>query len=398
MTAMPTLGKCNIDAPFYQAGLAGYSDAAMRMIARRHGCPYCVTEAMLDQFLINGGKGLAVAELDDQDHPIAGQLMGSHPDEIAAGAKILVGLGYDVIDINLACPVKKIKKKARGGHLLSVADEAIDILKAVIDAVGSDRPCTVKLRRGSDDSPEAAARFFKIFEAAMELGYAGATVHGRTVEQKYVGPSRWAFLKELVEKYSGESQEATKPRSQEEEGSHQGKKPLSHQEETSPKLGGFVADGSVASVSPFTIGGSGDIWHARDIFRMIDETDVDFVSVARGCIGNPWIFRQARNHLAGLPDALNMPPTLFEQRDVLLEHFELSMQLHGEKKASMMMRKFGIRFSRHHPEADDIRQAFIACKSLDDWHGVLDRFYQTDGPGIAPAQAMPEEATYASCG
>ena len=128
---MVRIGKVVLNAPFFQAGLAGYSDAAMRLVARRHGCPYCVTEAMLDQFLINGGRGLRAAELDDNDHPIAGQLMGSHPRQIAQGARILVALGYDVIDVNLACPVKKIKKKCRGGHLLSAPEEAIAILDAV---------------------------------------------------------------------------------------------------------------------------------------------------------------------------------------------------------------------------------------------------------------------------
>src|SRR5690606_9324195 len=143
---------------------------------------------MLDQFLIQGGKGLAAAELTDEDHPIAGQLMGSHPAEIAAGAKILVGLGYDVIDVNLACPVKKIRKKARGGHLMSVPDGAIAILDAVKQAVGDDRPCTVRLRRATDESAAAQGRFHRIFEHVLSLGYAAAVVHSRTVEQKYVGP------------------------------------------------------------------------------------------------------------------------------------------------------------------------------------------------------------------
>ena len=198
---MVQFGKLQLDAPFFQAGLAGYSDAAMRLIARRHGCPYAITEAMLDQFLINGGKGLEAAELDDQDHPIAGQLMGSHPADIAAGAKILVGLGHDVIDINLACPVKKIRRKARGGHLLQAPDEARAILDAVRQVVGDDRPCTVKLRRGSDDSSEAEANFHRIFESVIELGYAGAVVHGRSVEQKYIGPARWSFLENLTATY-----------------------------------------------------------------------------------------------------------------------------------------------------------------------------------------------------
>ncbi|MDX1565192.1 MAG: tRNA-dihydrouridine synthase [Phycisphaeraceae bacterium] len=316
--------------PFYQAGLAGYSDEAMRMVARKHGCPFCVTEAMLDHFLIHGGKGLKAAELSDGDHPIAGQLMGSHPTEIARGARILVGLGYDVVDINLACPVKKIKKKCRGGHLLSVPDEAIDILKSVADAVGSDVPMQVKMRRAYDDSPEAEASFFKIFDAAIELGYAAVTVHGRTVEQKYNGPSRWPFLTGLTDRYRSEIDRG------------------------------------------FLIFGSGDVFSAEAIFRMIEQTGVCGASVARGCIGNPWIFREAKRRLAGEPVA---PPTLEEQRQVLLEHFQLSVACHGEKLAGRMMRKFGIKFSYHHPDPEAVKSRFIAVKTLEDWHDVLESFY-----------------------
>lgn len=336
---MVQFGNLQLDAPFFQAGLAGYSDAAMRLIARQHGCPYAITEAMLDQFLINGGKGLVAAELDDADHPIAGQLMGSHPAEIAAGAKILVDLGYDVIDINLACPVKKIRRKARGGHLMQAPEEAIAILDAVRQAVGDDRPCTVKLRRGSDDSPEATANFHRIFRSVIELGYAGAVVHGRSVEQKYLGPSRWAFLKELTTTYASEA------------------------------ANGFV------------IGGSGDIWEAADIFRMLEETGVQLVSVARGCIGNPWIFRQARAYMAGDKEGVSRPPTIAEQREVLREHFELSARLHGEKKTGMMMRKFGIKFSRHHPQGEQVKDAFIKTKNLADWQAVLDAFYVDEVAG-----------------
>ncbi|MBL4699951.1 MAG: tRNA-dihydrouridine synthase family protein [Phycisphaeraceae bacterium] len=332
MPCMIQIGKLTIDAPFFQAGLAGYSDTAMRMVARKHGCPMCVTEAMLDQFLINGGKGLKAAEIDPEDHLITGQLMGSHPDDIAQGCKILVGLGYDIIDVNLACPVKKIRKKARGGHLLQEPDAAIDILKSARQAVGDDVPCTVKLRRATDETPESAANFYRIFQAVIDLGYAGAVVHGRSVDQKYNGPSRWSFLKELVDQYG--------------------------------------------QTPNFIIGGSGDIWEAQDIFRMIQQTGVDIVSVARGCIGNPWIFQQARALMANPnADSAQLAPTLDQQRHVLLEHFGLSQKLHGERMASMMMRKFGIKFSAHHPTPESVRLAFIAVKSLNDWQNVLENFY-----------------------
>ncbi len=333
---MPAIGNLTLDAPFFQAGLAGYSDAAMRLVARRHGCPYAVTEAMLDHFLINGGKGLRAAQLDDADHPIAGQLMGSHPTEIAQAARILADLGYDVIDVNLACPVKKIRKRSRGGHLLQAPDQAIDILKAVRHAVPDPIPCTVKLRRGTDDSPQATKNFFTIFDAVIDLGYAAATVHGRTVDQKYLGPSRWPFLRDLTNRYR--------------------------------------------DTPDFSIFGSGDIWTAADIFKMIQHTGVQAVSVARGCIGNPWLFAQARAIMRGDHHAATQPPSITQQRAVLLEHFELSAALHGQRSASMMMRKFGIKFSRHHPRPDDTAKAFIAVKSLDDWLAVLDQYYTADEP------------------
>ena len=334
------------DVPFFQAGLAGYSDGAMRLIARRHGCPFCVTEALLDITLINGGKGrrredpdllaeeCGCGNLEDNraagldDHPIAGQVMGTQPETMAKGAEILAGMGCDTIDVNLACPVKKIRRRKRGGHFLLAPDEATTILKEVRDAVPSEIPTTVKLRRGWDNSEEAEANFYKIFDRVFELGYGWATVHARSVEQKYNGPSRWGFLKSLIE---------NRPDS--------------------------------------LVFGSGDIWCAADIFRMMNETGVHGVSVARGCIGNPWIFTQARALMAGQEP---LTPSIQEQRDVLIEHFDLCMKLHGEQPASRMMRKFGIRFSAHHPDAEHVKKGFIQVKSLEEWKQVIEQFYHCD--------------------
>ena len=344
------------DAPFFQAGLAGYSDAAMRLVARDHGCPFCVTEALLDRTLLAGGRGFAKADLGElhdnipggpDDHPLAGQIMGCDPDEMAAAARKMVernaqrDAGFEVIDVNLACPVKKISRKARGGHWLSEPDGALDILRAVRDAVPPEIVTTVKVRRGSDDSDEAERNFMRIFDGLYELGYAWATVHGRTVEQKYVGPSRWTFLRDLVR--------ARPDR---------------------------------------VIFGSGDVWGVDDVFRMLGYTGVHAVSIARGCIGNPWIFRQAREMMAGQPAR---PPSIAEQREALERHFTLSVAVNGEKAAGRMMRKFGIRFSAHHPDAETVRRRFIAVSTIDDWMRVLDEHYgadaATNSPTLAAARA-----------
>ena len=362
------------DAPFFQAGLAGYSDAAMRLVARRHGCPCCVTEALLDRTLLAGGKGFAKADLGDlaenvpggaEDHPLVGQIMGSEPDEMAAAAVKMIeqgkrtprayrnlrerGVGpgdvesgsrtFAAIDVNLACPVKKIKTKARGGHWLRDPEGALEILRAVREAVPSKIPTTVKLRRAFDETPEAKERFYRLYDGADELGYAWATVHGRTVQQKYVGPSNWELLREVVRSRPGR-----------------------------------------------VVLGSGDIWSAHEIFRMLAYTGVSGVSVARGCIGNPWIFRQARALMAG-EDPL--PPTVAEQRGVLLEHFRLSAAVNGERAAGLLMRKFGVRFSAHHPEPETVRRRFIAVKTLGDWADVLrDHYGLEEGAEVAAGGAL----------
>jgi tRNA-dihydrouridine synthase len=191
--------------------------------------------------------------------------------------------------------------------------------------VPAEIPLTVKMRRGSDDSQEAEGNFRRIFEGAYEVGCAWVTVHGRTVEQKYVGPSRWSFLRELAARYPDR-----------------------------------------------LIFGSGDVWEVEDIFRMISYTGVQAVSVARGCIGNPWIFRQAREMMAGREPAW---PTIAEQRAVLREHFELSVAVNGEERAGKMMRKFGIKFSRHHPRGEDVKMRMVRVSSVEDWLAVLDEFY-----------------------
>ena len=339
-------------APFFQAGLAGYSDGAMRLVARDHGCPYCITEALLDLTLINGGKGrrkedpdliateCGMGEIDENrafgldDHPLAGQVMGTKPETMAKGAAILVAMGYDVIDVNLACPVKKIRKQHRGGHFLAFPAEAIEVLRAVRDAVPAEIPCTVKMRRAFDDTDEHAANFERIFDAAYELGYAWATVHCRTVKQKYLGPGRWSFLRDLVERRPDR-----------------------------------------------VILGSGDIWSVQDIFAMLAGCGVHAVSVARGCIGNPWIFRQAHQLMNGETPT---EPSLEEQTEVLLRHHHLSTVIHGDARASRMMRKFGIKFSAHHPEPDCVKAEFIRCSSSADWIAVLQRHYKSSIGPIIP--------------
>ena len=109
--------------------------------------------------------------------------------------------------------------------------------------------------------------------------------------------------------------------------------------------------------------GAGDVWDAREIFRMLAYTGVHAASVARGCIGNPWVFRQAREMMAARDEAESRQalrgPTIAEQRNVLLDHYALAERVMGESLASRHMRKFGIRFAAHHPEGDAVRRRLV---------------------------------------
>jgi nifR3 family TIM-barrel protein len=338
------IGSLAIGFPVVQAALSGYSDWPMRLLARRHGASYALCEVMLDQFLVtvkeNRNRNRHFLHITDEERPVGGQLMGAEPEQFAAGAQKLVQAGFDVVDINFGCPVKKVLGRCRGGFHLSQPDTALQIVRRTRAAVPPEIPVTVKMRRGLDDSLESRDKFFTILDGAFAAGVAAITVHGRTVVQRYIGPSRWEFLSEVKR---------------------------------------HVGPGKI-------ILGSGDLFSPHDCLEMIRRTGVDGVTVARGAIGNPWIFSQCRALAAGQP--LPTPPTLFEQRDVMLEHFRLADELYGSGRAGPHMRKFGIKYAALHPQHLMVRAAFASVKNLDDWQAVLAQWYAEDLPGCHPDPAI----------
>src|SRR6476659_4162890 len=186
------IGPLRLDFPVVQAALSGYSDMPMRLIARRHGAPYTLCEVMLDKFVVqlkSRRRNRHFLHVADDEHPTGGQLMGADPQDFAPAALRLVESGFDVIDINFGCPVKKVLGRCRGGFLLSQVETALEIVGRVREAVPEPIPVTVKMRRGIDDTTESRERFFAIFDGAFARGAAAITVHGRTVEQRYIGPS-----------------------------------------------------------------------------------------------------------------------------------------------------------------------------------------------------------------
>ncbi len=340
--AMPLLqelsiGRVAVGFPIVQAALSGYSDAPMRVIARRLGAPYTLCEVMLDQFLVavkQRHKNRHSLHIDSQEHPVGGQLMGAEPDQFSEGAKRLVEAGFDVIDINFGCPVKKVLGRCRGGYHLGQPEVALKIIQRTREVVPDHVPVTVKMRRGIDDSQESRDDFFEILDGALQRGVSAITVHGRTVRQRYVGPSQWEFLREVKQ--------------------HVGQQ---------------------------TILGSGDLFTAQDCLDMIAQTGVDGVTVARGAIGNPWIFQQARALASGQP--LPSPPTIHEQAEIIRDHYQLAEEVYGDR-CGRQMRKFGIKYSALHPQSNEVRKAFVQVHCRADWEQALQIWYSQDGPGQHP--------------
>jgi len=331
---VPRIGEVELEHPFFQAALSGFSDLPMRRVARRSGAAYTLNEMALDSSVLHESdwqrQQLQVA---DDDHPVGGQLMGADPSTFAPAARLFANAGYDVIDINFGCPVSKVLNRCRGGYMLSDPPAALGIVRSVIDEVGREKPVTVKMRRGIDDSPESERRFFEIFEGALELGVSAVTVHGRTVEQKYRGPADWSFL-ERVKRRAGDR----------------------------------------------PVFGSGDLMSPEACVRMLDATGVDGVTIARGAMGDPWIFRQCIDLRAGREPAA---PSLAEQRQVIEYHLEECYRYYDPDRALRVMLRNMVQYSSRHPRPKRLRLAFAEVATRQAFEQTLDAFY---GPSAAVSE------------
>lgn len=348
---MLEIGDLQIGLPAVAAALSGFSDRPMRIVARRYGAEFAMAEVVLDEIvLVHGKLRERIFRIGEDDHPIGGQLMGSRPEQFGEAAADLVDAGYDLVDINFGCPVKKVLGRCRGGYLLSDPQTALGIVQSVVDAVDGRRPVTLKMRRGFDDSAESERHFFTILDGALALGAAAITVHGRTVKQRYVGPSNWDFLRRVKR--------------------HVGSR---------------------------TILGSGDLFTAGAVIRMMNETGVDGVTVARGAIGNPFIFRECRALMEGRSI---LPPSVAEQREAMDLHLRELLELHNPVRAGAIFRKFGIAYADLHPFRAEVRQAFINTRTLADIHSVIATWYddRREWPAVLPRESITDLIAAGSAG
>lgn len=310
---MLTFGSIQLDMPFIQAPLSGYTDHPMRILARRFGCPLTFTGVMLDKIALHH-KALKKLKFQPQanEHPVGAQVLGDDPEVIAAAAEKFIEVGYDLIDLNFACPAPKVLRRARGGHLMKQPAFIRETFLRTREKVNT--PVFMKIRIGYDSSDASKGDFWTICENAATDGVDMLAIHGRTVHQKYRGKADWALIAEVKKRF--------------------------------PNL---------------TIFGSGDIMTPEIAIQRREETGIDGIIVARGAIGNPWIFQEIR----ALYEGKEMPtaPTLTEQGNLMLEHFEMICQTRDERKAVPYFRKFMAGYCKRHPDRKKTLLALMACKT-----------------------------------
>src|SRR5882672_7656032 len=190
------IGSVDLASPFAIAPMAGMTDTAFRRLVKRHGgCGLVVTEMVSAEGLVRGiDRTLEYAEYTDEERPISIQIFGGDPDKMAAAAQIVEGMGADIVDVNMGCPVPKIAKHNAGCSLMREPAHAATVIAAMTRAVKI--PVTVKMRAGWNDAEKNAPALAKMVEDA---GAAAIAVHGRTAAQSYTGQSDWSLIDRVAE-------------------------------------------------------------------------------------------------------------------------------------------------------------------------------------------------------
>jgi len=264
------IGTVDLPSPFAIAPMAGMTDTAFRRLVKRHGgCGLVVTEMVSAEALTRGiGRTLEYAEYTEEERPISIQIFGGDPARMAAAAQIVEGMGADIVDVNMGCPVPKIAKHNAGCSLMREPAHAARVIAAMAKAVRI--PVTVKMRAGWNDGERNAPTLAKMVEDA---GAAAIAVHGRTAAQSYSGSADW----DLVARIAGD-----------------------------------------LAIPVF---GSGDCLEPEQIIERL-ASGVEGVLVGRGVLRNPWILAQAADLARGLRPRL---VTLEDRGRFLLDYVELLM-------------------------------------------------------------------------
>ena len=270
------IGKAIIPRTAALAPMAGVSDRAYRLMCKRYGAAYAVSEMVSAKGICYSDRKTAeLCTVTDAERPMAVQLFGSEPDFMAEAVKIVLDYRPDIIDINMGCPVPKVVGTGAGSALMKDIGLAAEITAAAAKAAG-DTPVTVKIRSGWSSDSINAPEMAKALETA---GAAAIAVHGRTRDMFYSGESDNRIIKAVKDAVS------------------------------------------------VPVIGNGDVTDADSCVKMYEETGCDLVMVGRGSYGNPFIFGEIAARLKGVGYT---PPSLREKMKVMLEHIRLILELSGK--------------------------------------------------------------------
>jgi tRNA-dihydrouridine synthase B len=244
------IGTLTVEPSLGVAPMAGMTDTAFRrLVKRRGGCGLVVSEMVSSEGLVRGiDRTLEYAEFTEEERPVSIQIFGGDPEKMAAAAQIVEGMGADVVDVNMGCPVPKISKHNAGCSLMREPSHAAGIIGAMVKAVKI--PVTVKMRAGWTDEEINAPLLARL---VADAGAAAVTVHGRTAQQAYSGFSDWDLI------------------------------------------------GRVARDVAIPVFGSGDCVEPEHVVERLRTSGVTGVLVGRGVLRNPWILAQAADLAAGRP-------------------------------------------------------------------------------------------------
>lgn len=279
------IGNVNINGNLILGPMAGVTDLPFRLLCKEQGADLVYTEMISAKGIYYNNKNTyKLWEIDDNEHPVALQLFGSEPGLMAEIAAKIESRNFDILDINMGCPVPKVVNNGEGSALMKNPGLAAKIIKEVSQAVK--KPVTVKIRKGFDDNNVNAVEFA---EMAEENGAAAIAVHGRTRQQYYGGKADWDIIRKV--------KEAVK----------------------------------------VPVIASGDIFSAEDAARCTEETGCDALMLARGTRGNPWLFRQIKvfQETGGILPG----PGIDKVAGMILRHGRSLIEFKGEVMGIREMRK-----------------------------------------------------------
>ena len=309
--SMIRIGNVELKNNVIMAPRAGITDTAYRVILEDMGVGLVSTEMVSAKGIFyNNKNNKLILQTAENEHPIAVQLFGSDPMIMTSMAE-RISEDFDIIDVNMGCPVPKIVNNGEGSALMKNPEQAFKILEMMSRVLT--KPVTVKFRKGFDDKHVNAVEFARMAEQA---GVKAITVHGRTRAQMYAGQADWDIIRQVKE---------------------------------------------AVSIPVF---GNGDIFEPEDAKRMMDETGCDGVAIARGAKGNPWLIKRTIHYLK--TGELLPEPSMEERKAMMIRHAELMVQYKTERLAIPEMRKHLAWYTAGLTGSAKLRAAMNSIMTLED--------------------------------